>query len=277
MDELSIIKEFCDNPTFLPQVSERTMNFINKAALMAYNTPNCRKELAEQMLNAITPTIEFNVNPKPPKKINGFAPRINPEIMLDTWRKDRHIDVDGWEYDIIPEGTILFRGDDSKYGFHKRATYYTPLFKVSNMYINKTKKGYIQVLSTTKDLKTFRIDSLNNINKILQLTYNENKKLYRILLGFFGQGKHVKDNSLPLPPHVERIGRVSSPKEDFVFANWLCDNGFQGYSAGFIISLGSFPDEVMICDGLGVLRLEKLIHTKRLVLEEDYQRLKELI
>ena len=71
--------------------------------------------------------------------------------------------------------------------------------------------------------------------------------------------------------------RNSVTEIDFKFLNWLCENGFDGYSSGFIQSAFNFPDEVAICQPLLSVKLEKVFSLKRLLSEEDVNRLLKVI
>ena len=72
----------------------------------------------------------------------------------------------------------------------------------------------------------------------------------------------IKDDK---PIQLTKLIRHSGMNYDLVFANWLCDNNFNGYEANNIKDkFGTyFPAETMICKPLDDLILVESIEMKR--------------
>ena len=62
-------------------------------------------------------------------------------------------------------------------------------------------------------------------------------------------------------------GRLSGHKTDFAILRWLCDNGFDGYSAGWICD---FPPEIAVCEPLTSMVLDKIVHARAMFTRSDY-------
>jgi hypothetical protein len=194
------------------------------------------------------------------------------------WRRPLPI-VDsqsGRTYDSIPQGKLLFRASKDKVVLEKdRATYFGPTIHVANLYMRDYKNGFLNVYQTTAELKLFRLDHLDNVNRLLRESYaSSDKSLYKTIADMFVAGASTKSQKFKsyikseTPLQFKKLLRSSYIQSDFLFANWLCANGFQGYSAGRItVSTESFPalfhEEIMLCDPTAALRLVMEVPMKK--------------
>jgi len=150
------------------------------------------------------------------------------------------------------------------------------------MYLPSNKKGYLNIYKCKKDLKLFKFDSLDNINKLLRDTFVDNKmlippkklrsgnvlpgkRLYDIIRNMFTGVNWVVAPKEDKPIQLSVLKRDSVMENDLAFSNWLCDNNFNGYDAPLMTQKfgGSFSEETMICKPLDDLILVESIEMKR--------------
>ena len=175
-----------------------------------------------------------------------------------------------WDYEIIPKNTLLFRGTKKPQLNKNRATYFAPLIFTANEYLPTNKLGYLGIYKTIKDLKLFKFDSIKNINKLFERTFEDNNiKIYKNKYSFYEILRHiftnewvVKDTS---PYKTKKIRRSSSTDYDILFSNWLCSQKFEGYVADIMPQkLGSgFPAEIMLCLPINSTQLIKDINMRK--------------
>lgn len=194
--------------------------------------------------------------------------------ITHDWRTSS-ISDDGYEYDLIKEGTVLFRGVQNKITKKENntraikniyansgylidneekskilPTYYSPNVDKAFGYLwteeEFDKRSVIQVLTVKRDIILLKMDSQHNLEKILE-DVKDNKELLESVKFFFS----VKSTDEPI------LGRLSSHENDFRVLDYLCKNNFDGYSAN---PFGSFEtSELAICNASELLRLELLI------------------
>ena len=217
-------------------------------------------------------------------------------ISDKDWRGYKHNDE--LVYDIIPQNTILYRGgkvlgfnpplrintgsDKSLKKSEREVTlgsaiYYSPDLAVAMRYLPISQIGYINTFATKRKLKLLRLDDISNINKMLIETFSTNKKVYIALRNFLGDFRMINapvETSVQLidSKHYMRYDKFTKTIElgdipfvrqsnygpDLILSNWLCDKGFDGYSAGPLYmydnSINStkccFAPEVMLCNSL---------------------------
>jgi hypothetical protein len=177
---------------------------------------------------------------------------------------------------------VLFRATKTIPEKINRATYYTTNIKTANTYLPSNKKGYLNIYRCKKDLKLFKFDSLDNINKLLRDTFVDNKmlippkklrsgnvlpgkRLYDIIRNMFTGVNWVVAPKEDKPIQLSVLKRDSVMENDLAFSNWLCDNNFNGYDAPLMTQKfgGSFSEETMICKPLDDLVLLESIEMKR--------------
>lgn len=271
------IKEFCDNPNVDPGLDPYTSEFIVRIATYVISTaqpgsPN--RDLAERMLDTLIPSLYFKAS-KGEKRA-----RISVPLTEGEWRATSQTPCgDNWVCDVIQPGVKFFRGAGKKsvrFNLYNRATYYTPHFQVANLYINKTRESVVQVVTPTKELRLFRLDCLENANRLLRESFKSDKNLYQCMTTFYGLVRK-RDMKQDGPVQITSLNRLSGHKNDFFFANWLCQQGMAGYSAGPFTGNFKFPAEVVICEGIFNLEIKGLIYTKRINTETDMEALDEKI
>jgi len=214
------------------------------------------------------------------KKTNLMASMIIKYNILfhnSDWRRSLPI-VDtqsGRTYDIIPKGKLLFRGSKDRVVLEKdRATYFGPTIHIANLYMRNHKNGFLNVYQTTKELRLFRLDHLDNVNRLLRESYASDRELYKTIADMFVGGVSTKSQKLKTyiqsetPLQFKKLLRSSYIQSDFRFSSWLCANGFQGYSAGrMTVSTESFPalfhEEIMLCDPTTALQLVMEVQMKQ--------------
>ena len=209
--------------------------------------------------------------------------------------KKPNTSIDTWEYITLPKNTILYRGTKTIPEKLNRATYYTTNIKTANGYLPSNKIGYLNIYKCKKDLKLFKFDSLDNVNKLLRDSFTDKKlliqpkklrggtvlpgkSLYDIIRSIFTGAIVAPEENKPLQLSV--LKRLSVLADDIAFSNWLCNNNFNGYDAKLMKQkYGSdFSEETMICkpnDDLIVLehietRKQKKGSTKLIKIEEKY-------
>lgn len=196
-------------------------------------------------------------------------------VVPTGWRTSRK--VKGWVCDEIAAGVEFYRAGKSL--TEKRPTYFALEVGNANQYLPTKKEGCLTVYRSMGRLRLFQLDNVNNINRLLlQLHKSKEDHLYRVVLTMFyppliKNYKKLYESTILQETHpvqFKRLVRYSLISNDFVFANWLCQEGFQGYSAGVMdIYSGAgrvraqFPEEVLLCDPLSVLEVVSTFSTKR--------------
>jgi len=132
--------------------------------------------------------------------------------------------------------------------------------------------------NTTEPIKLLKFDSITNINHLLKRLFNEkNMKVYNALKAMFMKLSHIEtmrvhdvtklknmkyvsvSETKNHPVQFNELIRSSTLTNDIIFVDWLCKNGFQGYSSGSFLmhaamgdylekNKGTFPSEIVICD-----------------------------
>lgn len=197
--------------------------------------------------------------------------------------KKPNTSINTWEYIILPKNTVLYRATKTVPEKINRATYYTVNIKTANSYLPSNKKGYLNIYRCKNDLKLFKFDSLDNINKLLKDSFTDSKilippkklrngsvlpgkTLYDILKIIFASpatwAMGIKDDK---PLQLTKLLRNSGMQDDLALANWLCENKFNGYEANNMRQIygTDFPAETMICKPLDDLILVESIEMKR--------------
>ena len=171
-----------------------------------------------------------------------------------------------WEYITLPKNTLLYRGTKTIPEKINRATYYTTNIKTADQYLPSNKKGYLNIYRCKKDLKLFKFDSLDNVNKLLRDTFTDKKilippkklrsgtvlpgkRLYDIIRSMFTGVSWVIAPKEDTPIELTVLKRNSVMDDDLAFSNWLCDNNFNGYDAKLMKQRSGhdFSEETMIC------------------------------
>jgi hypothetical protein len=188
-------------------------------------------------------------------------------------------EIGKWEYIIIPKGTLLYRGgDDSLLKPTDRATYYTNNIDTANIYLPLNKQGLLGIYKVKEDIMLFKLDSIDNANNLLSVLHSDKTIVYKHKTKLFtieetlydivrkiytGQFTDKPDNE---PLVLRRLYRDSVTNKDFIFANWLCKEGFNGYNADEMrqrLVKTKFPAEVMLCNPTKVLEVTDYIKMRR--------------
>ena len=203
----------------------------------------------------------------------------------------------GWETVIVPEGTILFRGENAKRantllqnmsGTDPRPTWYTKKLDNAVGYIPSGVSGNLYVYKTKRDMKMFKFNSAKNVNKLFKMFHDDDTKIFQgqgrgkrpqksrgwtmmnfLVHMFLGDhdakpnAKHYKlVNGYPQVSSDSDLKRASTMPFDLAFARWLCHNGFEGYEQkdmkGKFIKI--FPQEICICLPHKNLTLETVLN-----------------
>lgn len=185
-------------------------------------------------------------------------------IIMDT--------IGMWEYQFIPKGTVLYRGAKSNQPLKNRATYYTKNIETANIYLSKSKKGFLKIYKVKNDILLFKLDNLDNANKLLEITFPDKKIVYEEKYNsktMYDIVRKIYTGNI-IPPiettyiKIKRLFRNSVTCEDLVFSNWLCEKGLSGYYAEDMKQRSGhiFPAEIMLCNPLDVLTEIETIETK---------------
>jgi hypothetical protein len=197
-------------------------------------------------------------------------------IVPDFWRKTIR-KADGWEYDELSKDVALYRAGKKPIVLENQPTYFAIEVGNANQYLPTKKAGYLVVFQLKKQVRLFRLDSLSNINRLLRELYHSSPDLYEVVRKMFippllKQYKKLYETTVQKtdPLQLSRLIRYSLIPNDFRFANWLCQNGFDGYSAGVMdiyVGMGrvakEFPEEVLLCDPPSVLHTVGQIQTTK--------------
>ena len=292
----TIVTRFCNNPTTNSGLPSNVRDAIKQICTVALVHDIGNKVLARKILTVLVPIITVRlkaVTKEQRLKKRSLMFPYNREAMFEqyalpnkmsqiTWRRNAPEISNNWEYDVIPKGTSFYRGSSNfgqnkkkgtkdeyiSCGFvdnHSLPTYYTPDPLVANLYTAKSKDAPLQVLKTSKNLKLLRMDSLRNFERLIDKR-NANYKAFEL---FFGNCDTERYPDKPL-----MHGRLSGHKTDFAILRWLCDNGFDGYSAGWICD---FPPEIAVCEPLTSMVLDKIVHARAMFTRSDYDTVRDAI
>lgn len=302
------ILEFCKNSskdTKFPEDVKRQILYMSTLCIIK-RVKN--SDLALDMIKRLIPIIDFNVkklskdetkylkqiriHPKYKKERLEYTAVPDPEKNVINWRNTKL--ENGWYIDNIPPNVYFYRGM-TREGTYKNITknpyiiggystdgdviptYYTPDILVSNLYVNKSMKTNIQVSRTSKVLKLFKIDCIDNAKKLLNLAYNdEDENIYEDICCFYGLVKSPTIKTIN-NPEFTNFGRVSSHDNDFKVLNFICKLGFEGYSAGWMFSPAFFPPEIALCNPYKYLEVVSIVKTKKLLLNSDFEKLNTII
>jgi len=288
------VRQFCRNPTPDCELPNNVRDAIKLLCTVAIVHDIGNKVLARKILVALIPIIKVNLKPITKEqrlKRRSLMFPYNQSAMHEhfalpnkltklEWRSPEI--MNNWEYDIVPKGTTFYRGS-SNFGQYKKKgtkdeyiscgfkdnhslpTYYTPDPLVANLYTAKSKDAPLQVLKTARNLRLLRIDSARNFRRLVDKK-NTNYKAFELFFGNCDTERH--------PEKQITHGRLSGHKTDFAILKWLCDNGFDGYSAGWICD---FPPEVAICEPLTSIVLDKIVHARAMFTRSDYETVKNII
>ena len=143
------------------------------------------------------------------------------------------------------------------------------------------KQGFMGIYKTNKPLRMFRLDNLANINNLLTYFFTiDNKTMYNIVKEMFysplfdvytEQRKSIieQEETDNQPLQFKKLYRYSITKIDFKFANWLCNEGYNGYTAGIMRTFkgvtkdSRFPEEIMLCTPLDDVEIIQEIRLKK--------------
>jgi hypothetical protein len=102
--------------------------------------------------------------------------------------------------------------------------------------------GVIGVFQTTEDLHLLNLSKIETIRNLMKEI--KDPKILKILTESF---EIVTD-----PLGHESIKRVSKEEEDLILVQWLCQNGYSGYTSDVI---NGFASELMLCHPKGKIEL----------------------
>jgi hypothetical protein len=201
---------------------------------------------------------------------------------------------DGFDYDIIPAGTRTYQGLSEFPDVHDyedpplaylavlpdpfiipSTPDYYGLLGVANRYLNFTQDSYLQVATVMKDMHLLRLDSVDNVNRLLKETWITDREIYNSLKSMFLTTRKDEKEFMQanIPEQKTKLSRTSGPENDYIFLKWLCEQGFEGYSAGEM----SFHQELTICDPSSSLKLDMVFHITKIVHQTDMDRLDNFI
>lgn len=190
-------------------------------------------------------------------------------ITPTFWRNmENSSKEDEFDYDVIEKDQIVYRGSKIPIVLEDWATYFALEISNANLYlpVDEITIGYMGVFQLNQTVRLFRLDSVENINKLLQKTFHIFPGVYKdIKRMFVTEGmqrdtqsikKYIKQQeTADKPIQFSELYRNSHHNIDFRFANWLCEQGFQGYSAGrFKIGMSIFLEEIVLCHPTRVLK-----------------------
>lgn len=145
---------------------------------------------------------------------------------------------EGIKYYVLPKGSKLYRGDNKitgiKYTFpDNRRTFFAFSHEEATEY------GVVYEFETNKELHLVKIDDEENLEKLHK---NASETVKKIIENNYGYGYYPSGN---------KRTRDSVHKEDYIFSDYLCNKGFQGYASNKVtgdIIRSNFHREVMLCD-----------------------------
>ena len=259
-----------------------------------------KKELVKRISDEggnVYKTLKRSVKRKVSRKRRSVKRKVSRK------RKDKKLTIHpkkagkGWETVIVPEGTILFRGENAKRantllqnmsGTDPRPTWYTKKLDNAIGYIPSGVSGNLYVYKTKRDMKMFKFNSAKNVNKLFKMFHDDDTKIFQgqgrgkrpqksrgwtmtdFLLHMFLGDHDAKQNAThyklvngyPQVSSDSDLKRASTMPFDLAFARWLCHNGFEGYEQkdmkGKFIKI--FPQEICICLPHKNLTLETVLN-----------------
>ena len=164
------------------------------------------------------------------------------------------------------------------------AKYLKRMAKMGMTLVSTARKGLMGIYKTNKTLRMFRLDNLDNINNLLTYFFTiNNKTMYNTVKEMFytplfdvytEQRKSIieQEETDNQPLQFKKLYRYSITKIDFKFANWLCNEGYNGYTAGIMRTFkgvtkdNPFPEEIMLCtplDDVEIIQENRLKKTNR--------------
>ena len=191
------------------------------------------------------------------------------------WIKSRKVENSLVVAELDPH-VYLYRGNRKKIKLENIATYFAAWYGTCNHYMG-TKKGYLNVYQLkNKNVKLLDISDVRTINTLLRNTFSDKEKyemIRKIFIAsyitasykFNGPNFNKKDYFTQLetntqPWQLKVPLRNSAKSSDFVFANYLCEIGFDGYVAE---KIQGFHSEVMLCSPKNDVQLLKEIHKSK--------------
>jgi hypothetical protein len=167
----------------------------------------------------------------------GFEKKLDDKFF-ELSEKDEN----GYRYYIIPKGTTLYRGDTQLYLDYKngpinlpnKPTFFAKEYGVAEKY------GVVYEFNVDREYRLLAIDDRETILKLYDDLEN-NTKIRNILKGNYGALSGI---------------RLTDMTDDINFSNYLCKNGFDGYSANQMPTNSKYEDgtivyihrELMICN-----------------------------
>lgn len=209
-----------------------------------------------------------------------------------AWRSLSATLYKGYASAALLPNVLLFRGSARPFGefVKNRAAYFALEPRIAAVYVNMgiVKKagqhvGHLGVFATRSKIPLFRLDSVENVNRLLQDFFLTDKGMYAVVKKMFMRAQHqarmtlydvtkfydyVTVSETPARPvQFRRLVRASTLVNDVKFVRWLCDHGFRGYVADKLalhpevsakdLSEVEFGAEVVFCDpGKEVLYLD---------------------
>ena len=217
-----------------------------------------------------------------------------------------HDNIEEYDYERVLPNTRFYRGvykdlvDDGfiknkyipgtyKYGKGLQSTYYSPNLYTALMYTNPETadhyipldelEAYIQVLSSTEEIKLLKLDSMYNMKKLLK-EYKNDSTIFMSLLTFYNLTDDVytydgkrKINDSDIDKWIEtidKVSRLSVPRIDFLLLNMFCSKGFFGYSFHQKY-MGGSPIEMALCEPHKFLQIDLIINMSIAKFKTDYE------
>ena len=214
-------------------------------------------------------------NTKEEKKEKTTKKSVNlfyRESFQKPWIKSRKVENSLIVAELDPH-VYLYRGNRKKIKLENIATYFAAWYGTCNHYMGN-KKGYLNVYQLkNKNLKLLDISDVRTINTLLRNTFADKEKYEMIRKIFiasyitasykfngpnFNKKHYFTQFETKTQPWQLKVPlRNSAKSSDFVFANYLCEIGFDGYVAE---KIQGFHSEVMLCSPEKDVQLLKEIH-----------------
>jgi len=188
--------------------------------------------------------------------MSSDIPRSTPFTNIET-------DEFGLSYYIIPLGTSLFRGDNSKYNKSTKEpdtsipttfTFYTTTPELASEY------GIVFEYETTKEYRLLALDIPETLQKLYYFIISRPKqgtdRILKIIMDQYGLERINESNT--------ELLRNTQSELDKEFTRYLCSLGFEGYATNSmkIPESGNnytFHEELVICNpSLGVKFVEQI-------------------
>ena len=233
------------------------------------------------------------LNPKTGKcvKQNSKVGQYILKNLLSSIKRPKNLGkIENWTYINIPKGTLLYKGSKDKQILRNFPSYFGPDINSANFYLPKKEKGYLNIYETTKDIKLFKFDDLENANKLLKKTFSDKtplfkaeyegaieQTLYDIILEMYNQRAYLRKKD-ETPRKMKKLYRKSIFMYDGIFSRWLCNNGFNGYHAdlmdeGALMGKKYFHPEILLCFSKEDVKLVKSFHISKQKSQKDLDKL----